>query len=351
LVTDFDGFLLFIRMVFGKFSLILKKSFSMKKLSFLFILILLASCKTSFRISVQEPSFVRLPSSANTVGIMNNTDNTNSPAQVLDIVLKGEQFNGNLVASERAVEGVLRALGNSNQLTGVSIANETLKGANGGVDWNKVDSIARARNLQVIFEIESLKTVSPVGGSVVAGATGKTSTQLTGTALVNVYVAESHQAFEQITLRKSYNIPVPETTNILDILNDGQKRKDYYRALGYELGYKGGKLIYPNWVWVNRKFYNKGSKEIKRAKPMIYKGNWDIAEKQLLIALERGNKEKELGRATFNLALVKEGQGYIDEAVIYCEKAALEYGVKMANEYLVQLRKRQRQIALMNAAD
>ncbi len=321
----------------------------MIKLCIVIALILFSSCKTSFRISVQEPSLVRLPSSASSVGIMNNTDNSNSPAQIFEIVLKGEQFNGNVVASERAVEGVLRALGNSNTLSGVTLKNQSLKSADGIVNWELVDSIARSQKLDVLFEIESIKTVSPVGGSVLAGATGQTSTELKGTAVVNIYIAESHQAFEKMTIRKSYSIPVSATTTVFDLLNDAQKRKEYYRSLGYELGYSGGKMIYPNWVWVNRKFYNKGSKELKRAKQMIYKGNWDIAEKQLLIALDRSISQKALGRITYNLALVKEGQGFIDEAVIYCEKAALEYGIKMANDYLLQLRKRQRQLALMRA--
>jgi hypothetical protein len=79
---------------------------------------------------------------------------------------------------------------------------------------------------------------------------------------------------------------------------------------------------------------------------MIYKGNWDIAEKQLLQDVEHP-KEKVRGRTLYNLALIKEGQGEVDVAIEYAERAALA-GDKLANEYLVKLRGRKRDLERMN---
>lgn len=76
---------------------------------------------------------------------------------------------------------------------------------------------------------------------------------------------------------------------------------------------------------------------------MIKQGNWDIAEKQLEYGLTSGNRKAQ-GRTYFNLALVKEGQGELDEAIKYAETAALEFGNKLANEYLVTLRDRKWQM-------
>src|SRR5690606_22671547 len=100
------------------------------------------------------------------------------------------------------------------------------------------------------------------------------------------------------------------------------------------------------WVWVGRSYYTKGTSGLNRAKNMIRQGNWDIAEKQLLIDVDHP-KEKIRGGVLYNLALVKEGQGFLDEAVIYAEKSALECGNKLANEYLVKLRERQRLLQFM----
>ncbi len=77
---------------------------------------------------------------------------------------------------------------------------------------------------------------------------------------------------------------------------------------------------------------------------MIAKGNWDIAEKQLLMETNPKN-EKVQRRILYNLALVKEGQGQITEAIEFAEQSAL-LGDKMANEYLKILRRREAQLGL-----
>jgi hypothetical protein len=63
----------------------LEKYFFLKKLFFLFVLVLFANCKTLY---------VRLTSAAKTLAILNNTDSAVNPTRVLDILLKGEQLTG-----------------------------------------------------------------------------------------------------------------------------------------------------------------------------------------------------------------------------------------------------------------
>ncbi|MFA5574464.1 MAG: DUF6340 family protein [Brumimicrobium sp.] len=142
-----------------------------------------------------------------------------------------------------------------------------------------------------------------------------------------------------------HHVPVfSSATAYISILNDVQRKSEYFKALGFQLGHKAAGLLYPNWVWVGRSYYSKGSKNIKRAKPMIAKGNWDIAEKQLLMETNPKN-EKVQRRILYNLALVKEGQGQITEAIEFAEQSAL-LGDKMANEYLKILRRREAQLGL-----
>ena len=79
---------------------------------------------------------------------------------------------------------------------------------------------------------------------------------------------------------------------------------------------------------------------------MIRNGNWDIAEKQLEYGMN-GHGRKATGRVYYNLALVNEGQGDLETAIKYAETAALEFGNKHANSYLVELRRRQAQMAFI----
>ena len=313
----------------------------------LFVLgVALASCKTSFRISVQDPAVIDLPDDALSFGVVNNVNNENSPEKVVGSILTGQQINGNVEAAKRMVNGVHRAIENSRTLSSVSVTADSVHAEDGSINWSYLDTIAKQNNLDGFIELAEIRTVAPVGGTIAANMEGKSSTTLEGTAFVNYYVVQDNWAQERWSVRKKYRIPVSGGTSVLDMLGDVQKKREYYRKLGFELGYSAGKLIYPNWVWVNRKFYNKGSKELKRAKPMIYKGNWDIAEKQLQYALDSGS-DKVRGRAHYNLALVNEGQGELDEAIQHAETAALEYGNKMANDYLVTLRQRKRQVEIL----
>lgn len=313
--------------------------------SILLILFVLTSCKTSFRISVQTPPKVKLPFEATRFGAVNNVTKENSPEKVIVEILASQSINGNVVAANNATEGLFRGLERSNYLSAETIIPTPL--TLGGVpNWEFIDSLCAERNIHGLIELSEVKTISPVGGSVLASATGQTSSKLEGYLYTNVYIANTHEQIERIYVRRFYNIPMSGSTNVIEILNDFQRKQQYYKALGYELGYGTGQLFFANWVWVDRSYYTKGSRSLKRARPMIKAGNWDIAEKQLLQDVDYP-KENIRGRILFNLALVKEGQGNIDEAIQYAEKAALECGDKLANPYLIKLRKRQNQLQQM----
>lgn len=307
--------------------------------SLLIGLFILSSCKTSFRISVQTPPKVKLPAEATRFGAVNNVTKENSPEKVIVEIVASQSINGNVVAANNATEGLFRGMEKSNYLSAETV-NSTPLTLGGAPNWALIDSICTARNIHGLIELTEVKTISPVGGSVLANATGQNSSRLEGYLYTNVFIATTHETIERIFVRRFYNIPLSGSTNVIDILNDIQRKQQYYKALGYELGYETGQLFFANWVWVDRRYYTKGSSALKRAKPMIKAGNWDIAEKQLLQDVDYP-KEKIRGRVLYNLALVKEGQGNIDEAIQYAEKAALECGDQLANEYLVQLRKRQ----------
>lgn len=74
---------------------------------------LLISCKTSFRISVKEPAVVDIPSETTKFGVVNSVTRANSPEEVIGTVISGGSIHGNVVAAERAVDGIYRGLENS----------------------------------------------------------------------------------------------------------------------------------------------------------------------------------------------------------------------------------------------
>lgn len=316
--------------------------------SLLVFVIILSSCKTSFRISVKKPAVVNIEGSIKNYGIINNVDEENSPEKkIAGVILGTENINGNVEAAERAVDGSLRALENSGYLSGKTVSDEVnIHQENGDVDWEELEKVAADKNVEGFIELTKMETLSPVGGNVLANAAGQRSARLEGTMYVNYYIPSTKQKYERYKVFYVYNIPLSGSTNIISLLGDAQRKKEYYKSLGFQLGYKAGSLITPKWIWVGRSYYTRGSKVLKRARPMIKEGNWDIAEEQLSMGLLSGS-DKVLGRTTFNMALVKEGQGEIDEAIKYAKESALTYGNKLANDYLVKLKNRKRQIEEM----
>lgn len=308
-------------------------------------------CKHSYRISVKEPAVIPLPAATKRIAVINNVTDENSPEKEIASMLGSQQMNGNVAAAERAVDGVLRALSDSRDMQGeIFEVNDSYFDSDGALNWPLLDSIAKSQGIDGFLELDELRTISPVGGTVLANASGQQRNRLTGTLFMNMHVVETGENHERFSVVRTYNIPISGSTNIVDILNDIQRKREYYRALGFQLGYRAGALIYPNWVWVNRKYYTRGTPAVKRAKHMLRQGNWDIAEKTLLQD-EEYEKLGKRGRVLFNLALAKEGQGDIDMAILFAERAAVECGNKLANEYLSDLRLRKRLVEEMEFQD
>ena len=309
-----------------------------------FGLIAFCSCKTSFRISVLEPAIAKIPENVQRYGVINEVNENNSPEQVIGAILMGEQVNSNVVTAERALDGVLRALEESGNLSGEILMNANdFRDDTDELNWRYIDTLASQREVQGFIEFVEMRTTSPLASAIQTTSTGSRFARIEGTLYVNVYVANTHEKYERYWVRRYYDVPISGTMTLTTIMADAKRKRDYYRALGFELGYGVGRLVYPNWVWVNRKYYNKGSSNLKRAKPMIQKGNWDIAEKQLERDIDH-RSEKIRSRVLYNLALVKEGQGNLGQAINYAEQAALA-GDKMANEYLRILKRRRDQLA------
>jgi hypothetical protein len=301
--------------------------------------IILASCKTSFRISVRRPPAIQLDENVKTFLILNNVTEQNSPDKLLQQVLQGQQYNGNVIAAERSVQGIMRSLEDSRWYKGVALSPVKLRNADLSINWSRVDSVAAAMGAEGIIEIESFDTQAPVGGTVLANATGQTRIPLRGSAYVNVYIAQSHLHLDRLDLHEVYNIPISGTINPLYMINDVIRKREYYHHLGNSIGYRIGGLFYSNWIWVNRTYYNKGSRELRMAKRLIHFGNWELAEKQLASAVN-SHKNKVAGRAKYNTALVLEGQGRLEDAVAMAERAAFENGTKLAYNYINVLKRR-----------
>ncbi len=299
---------------------------------------ILSSCMTSFRITVQKPAIIDLPNDVKKLVVINNTTNDKmTVVGVIDGVLSGEQVDGDKTAAEVFPDGVMESLRHG----GFEVARvytTLFKDTNGRFNPLSLDSIFNENNAQAVIILTNFDSDAPIGGVVLGNALGQSQSTLTGRATIDAY-CQNNLSIENILVTQRFYIPTTGSMNPLALLQDVVNKRKWYGDLGRATGELAGTYFYAPWMWTNREFYNKGSKDLRRAKKMIRFGNWDIAEKKLTSLLE-SHKEKVRARASFNLALVYEGQGRLDDAIAMAERSALEFNCKKAPSYLQKLKYR-----------
>jgi tetratricopeptide (TPR) repeat protein len=317
-----------------------------KKLTATILLLsLLSSCMTSFRITVEKPAVIDLPNDVKKLVVIDNTDKGKAKVEaVIDGVLSGEQVNGDKMAASVFPDGVMQSLRNGNYVA-ERVDKQLIKNESGRINSSSLDSIFKENEAQAIIVLDKFDSDAPIGGVVLGNVLGQSQNTIIGRATISVY-CQSNLTMENVLVTERFVIPTSGSTNPLALLQDVVNKRKWYADLGRATGAMAGSYFYSPWVWTDRDFYNKGSKSLRRAKKMIYHGNWDIAEKKLLPLLD-SPKEKVQARASYNLALVYEGQGRLDDAIAMAEKSALEFNCKKAPYYLQQLKYRLNDIIQM----
>ena len=308
----------------------------------LFLLFLLNSCsKRSFRISVMQPAEIAVPEGIQAFAIVNNVDEDNSPDQLLRQAAQGRQPNGNIIASEQAVTGLLRAFDNSGYYQGVVVASTPLRDPETLlIDWRAIDSICGVTETDGLIEIEYLTSQAPVGGVILGNVLGSRNHPIRGSAFVNIYLPSFRSNLDRLDMNAVFNMPIAGNVNPLNILNDVMRKREYYGALGNTIGTKIGMWLTPSWSWVNRQYFKKGDRNIRLANNLIRRGHWQLAAQQLEPSLNH-KKRRVRGRALYNLAIVNEGQGNLNSAIEFAEKAAFEAQIRPAYTYINTLKRRQ----------
>lgn len=296
----------------------------------------LSSCMTSFRITVQKPSLIDLPNDVKKLVVIDDTYKVKAKVEaVIDGVLSGEQINGDKMAADVFPDGVMQSLRNGN-FTAERVDKPLGKNESGRINAAALDSIFTENDAQAIIVLNKFDSDAPIGGVILGNVLGQSQSTITGRATISVY-CQNKLTMENVLVTERFVIPTSGSTNPLALLQDVVNKRKWYADLGRATGAMAGSYFYSPWVWTNREFYNKGCKSLRRAKKMIYFGNWDIAEKKLLPLLD-DPREKVQARASYNLALVYEAQGRLDDAIAMAEKSALEFNCKKAPIYLQQLK-------------
>lgn len=325
----------------------------MKKYSLFFlIMIVIASCKTNeLYINVLQPAPVTLPSSIKKVGVINRSIPTDE-TKLVDILDKAISLEGADLDKDGAMEsisGLTEELRTNDRFAEVKVLDDfDFKASRIGIlppplANRIVDSICKISGTDAIFALERFDTDTRLNYN--------TRAAKVNTPLGAIPVPEHDAAMETI-IKTGWRIYDPAGGIILDEFSFAETlvahgrgvnpvaavaaltgRKEAVKEVSRNAGHSYAMRILPFRLSVTRDYFVKGTNNFKIAKRKAQTGKWNEAGD--LWEKETGNpKMKIAGRACYNMAIINEINGYLDDALGWAQKAWEDYKTRLALRYV-----------------
>lgn len=299
-------------------------------------LLIFSACTSNMRISVLKPANVDIPKDVKRIVVLNNTLLSNKDKlTVLEGVLSGEQLYGDKNASQACVQALARTINTSNMYKAVQRGEKSLLSEDRSVNWEIVQEICDKEESQLLVSLDFFDTNSGLGSTVLTG-----TNRVSGTAHFSIYYpAEKFILTDYVVTDTKATGSAAGSLNPLEMVNDALIKSQMLKDVGDAVGAKAGSQLVPTWIWVGRMYYTGGGRELRHAKRLIRSGNWEVAEQKLGMATAV-KSQRRVGKAYYNLALCREGQGDLSGAIQHAETAAIQYNNKNAPQYITVLKNR-----------
>jgi hypothetical protein len=332
----------------------------MKKYALTFlVLFALFSCKTNqLYLNVTEPAPVTVPSYVKIAGVINRSFPTEETKvfDAIDRVFTLESVDLDKDGALEAIKGLSDELMNNNRFSEVKTLNDIdfrtsrLENFPEPLSWNIVDQICKETGTDALFSLEKFDTDTRVSYS---------ANQVEIETLVGKIPGIEHQADMETTVKTGWRIYDPAGKTILDeyvesesVLSSGRGinplvaakaltgRKAAVASVSIKAGQNYAFRILPYRIRVYRDYFVKGSNNFKIAKRKAQLGQWDEAGEYWRKEIAN-HKMKIAGRATYNMAILSEINGDVNEALNLARKAWGDYNIKQALDYVRILENRQ----------
>jgi hypothetical protein len=325
----------------------------MKQLFTLILLsALLVSCKTDqLYMNVMEPAPVTLSKEITKVGVINRSQPTDE-TKILDVIDKALTLEGvdlDKDGAMQAVKGLSDELMNNSRFDEVKILSDIdFRTPKLGVfpvplSWEIVDQICKETGTGALFALEYYDTDTKLNYT----TTDAGSKQVMGVKIPSIV----HQANMETIVKTGWRIYVPGQRRIADEFNHFQSvvfsgkgpnplvavaaligRKDAITDVSNRAGHGYATRIIPYYNRVYRDYFVKGTDNFKVAKRKAQMGQWD--EAGLLWEKETSSsKSKVAGRACYNMGIINEINGNVEEALRWVQKSYTDYNTRQAREY------------------
>lgn len=317
------------------------------------VFLVLTSCSSTrlMSLSVLEPAPVTLPASIKNASIINRSLATGN-GRILDAVDKVFTLEGAKLdkeGSEASVASLENTLTASKRFTAVKRVEYTGPGNNtpgmypAPLSWEKVEELCRTNKSDVLFSLELFDTDSKIS---YAATPTRINTPLGSVPAI-------HQEATMRTLVKTgWRIYDPSTRLILDEASLARDlaftgrginpvmaanaligRKDAVKQVGSRAGEAYAFRVLPAWLRVSRHYYVRGNRMFKIARRKAEAGNWDGAA-DIWEDETSATKRKVAGRACYNMAIISEINGDLDQAIKWAQASYENYNIRLALRYI-----------------
>lgn len=317
------------------------------------------SCSSTnlMTLSVMEPAPVTISPSIRTVGIVSRTK-PEDQNRVLDALHRVVSLEGQAIEIEGAqssIDGLQSQLNWNKRFDRVKFLDQVdLRGFGAGVfpaplGWDEVAKVCKDNGVDALFVLEVFTTdtkfdyaAKPASLQTPVGEIKTVEHQVNMRTNVQtgwrIYDPVRKAIYDEYSLNRDMNFAA-KTVNPLVAAEGMIERKEAVKKVGYMAGQAYASRIQPYWIRVSRDYYVKGTDNFTQGMRLARAGQWDDAAKGWLQDTRDGS-HKIAGRACYNMAIISEINGELDNAISWAQKSYTEHGNKLALTYLRLLRDR-----------
>lgn len=323
------------------------------------LLLALGSCSSTelVTLSVTEPAPVTIPPDIKRIVVVDRTgiSDKTRPVDMVDKVFSLEGRALDKEGARAATGGMMDELAGNGRFEEVVPYPDVLsRNSVAGVfpaplSWQEIADICRTYKADAVFALELFDTdskisyaVNPVSVNTPLGKVPAVEHVATMATRVKtgwrIYDALGRQVLDEYIIEKVLNFhgrginPAAAAAALLE-------RKDAVKQAGIRAGTQYALRIVPYSVRVSRDYYVRGSDNFRVARRKAQTGNWDGAA-ALWQQETTSTDDKVAGRACYNMAIIGEINGDLDEATGWAQKAYEQYANKLALRYLKILERR-----------
>lgn len=322
------------------------------------VIILSCSSTNNLTIGVTVPAPAYLPVNIKEVGVIDRTLVTeqNSKIDGLDKILSGEGKNLDKDGAKEALDGLFNELKKNQNINEVMlIKDSTLRTPGLGVfpaalSWDEVERICNENGVNALFALSFYDTDAKISYSSrqtsVANPLGIKIPAIEHIATINTLIKIGFRIYDPVN--KVIRDEIITTRNVVSegrginplkaaeaVLNRKQQVMQVSKNAGEDYAYR----ILPYRIRVNRIYYVRGTNNFKIGKRRARTGDWNGASELWEQELDNP-KRKVAGRAHYNMAIISEINGNLQEAIDWASKSYTDYNNRNALRYVNILKNR-----------